>query len=285
MLNQDGKQLPEKAEKIINGFIIIASLFAAVLRFVQMSYLTDSSTGFAVKGSEAAVGAFFVLCVFFVGLCGVRFFLSDINTNPYDLYKSKTFAAAGAFAAAAMFYDFIHQCLNSYAYIIKTSFFELNYFIPLCFSAVSALLCSFYFIILSISFNTDKYDFRNFRTFHLAPVFWLLCTLVTRLTRYDDGIYAVESILHYAVIIFGIIFFLSAARCIDGGADSLKLLCFSGVSYGLLSIILALPRIGAVILKIQVYPVTFSSLAYLLTGVFALILCVQVIKKDKSKEG
>ena len=277
--------MPKTAEKIVNALFICAVLSAAALRFVQMFLLTDSSKGFIIGGYEATIGGLVALCAVFIGLFGIRTFVGGVYLNPFEINKSKCFSVAGVFAAAALFYDFIHQCINCYNYAVGERYFQLNYFIPLCLAGAAALLSSFYFIVFAVSFNTDKYDFRNFKYFHFVPVSWLLFTLVSQLTRYDDGIRSAESIIYFAVIIFGILFFIFSVKCIDGGDTSIKAFCFFGVIYGVMCLILALPRIAALIFGVQVYAVRFSSCAYLFTGIFALVLCASALKKDKSKEG
>ena len=276
--------MPKMLTKMIYVLFGASVFSAVVLRCVQMFRYTEASTGFILRGAEKTVALFFTLCTAAVFLCSV--FLSKKNSfkNPFAKHKSNAVFYSCIFAAIAMFYDFVHQCMNCYQYISENIHFEMNYFIPLCIVGISAVFCAFYYVIMGISFVTDKYDFRQFGYFHIMPLCWYLFMLLSGLTRNDDGLYAEESMLHYAVLIFGILFYISVVRCIDNNLRKLKTFCFLGFSYGALCIILSVPRIAAIICGMDVHTVTFSALVYLFTGIFAVSLSAEALK-DELEEG
>lgn len=168
---------------------------------------------------------FFIACaaviMFSVLLCR-----KNAYRNPFSKQRSRRVFYFCIFAAVAMFYDFVHQCINCYKYISENVNFEWNYFIPVCLVGISAVLCAFYFIIMGVSFVTDKYDFRNLSYFHIMPVCWNLFMLLCTLTRNDDGLYAQESILHYSVLILGMLFHIAVIRCLESNLHKLRAFCF-----------------------------------------------------------
>ncbi|MDE6123800.1 MAG: hypothetical protein K2G22_01050 [Eubacterium sp.] len=271
--------MPKLLTKMISVLFGASVLCATAVRCVQMFSYTNVSTGFIMRGAEKTIALFFILCAAIV-LFSALLCRKNVYKNPFSKHKSRLVFYSCIFAAIAMFYDFVHQCINCYKYISENAHFEWNYFIPVCFVGISAVLCAFYFIIMGISFVTDKYDFRNLRYFHITPVCWNLFMLLSGLTRNDDGLYAEESILHYAVLIFGMLFYIAVIRCIDSDLRKLRIFCFLGFLYGALCIVLAVPRIAAIVFGADVYTVAFSASAYLFTGAFAVSLSAEALKDN-----
>ena len=276
--------MPKTLTKFAFGFFGASVLCAAALRCAQLFSFTDATTGFVLKEASGSVWAVYVLCILAAALCGI-FFLKDFTpVDPFCKKERKSLFCVCILAGAAMFYDFVHQCVNCFSYASRTAYLELNYLIPLLLIGIAAIFCTFYFIIMGISFVTDKYDFRQLMYFHLALAIWFVLGLLTSLTRYDDSYLAVENNLRYAVLFFGIMFSLVLIRCIDGSAAKLKLLCFMGASYFALSFILSVPRIIAFIAGAKLSDADFSSVSYLFTGIFAAVLTYETLKKQKFKE-
>ena len=276
--------MPKILTKIAFGFFGASVLFAAALRCVQLFAFTDASTGFVFKEASGTVNAVCVLCVIAVALCGILFHKKIPVADPFGQKDGRRLLYVCILAGAAMFYDFVHQCVNCFNYASRTTYLELNYLIPVLLTGIAALLCTFYFIIMGISFVTDKYDFRQLMYFHFAPVIWFVLGLLTSLTRYDDSYLAVENNLRYAVLFFGITFSLVLIRCIDGGAAKLKMLCFTGASYFALSFILSVPGIIAIIGGAKLNGGDHSFVSYLFTGIFAAALTSEALKKQNHKE-
>lgn len=277
----------QKAITKISAALFCASAVAAiVLRAMQLLNFTDVETGHIVYEAKNTIAVFFVLCAASAAFCAVLCCKNAEPVNPFEQQKSKPILCTAIAAGVAMFYGFIHQCILCGEYISSTAYFELNYFIPLCLAGVSALLSAFYFSILGISFVTDKYDFRYFKYFHIVPVLWCIFMLFTCLTRYDDGIFAEESILHYAVLIFGTLFFLAFVRCVDKTPGTAKGFCFLGFLYGFTALVLAVPRLVLFAAGEELSSVSYSSIPYLFTGIFAITISAEAfIKNNKSKEG
>ena len=277
--------MPKTLTKIAFGFFGASVLFAAALRSLQLFSFTDISTGFVLKDASVSANAVYILCICAAALCGIFLHKKFTPVDPFGKKESRGLFYVCILTGAAMFYDFVHQCVNCFSYASRTTYVELNHLIPILLTGITALLCTFYFIIMGISFITDKYDFRQLVYFHLTLAIWFVLGILTSLTRYDDSYFAVENNLRYAVLFLGITFSLVLIRCIDGGSAKLKMLCFTGASYSALSFILSVPRIIAFIVGAKLNDVDYSFVSYLFTGIFAAALTLEALKKDKTKEG
>lgn len=274
--------------KIITKTVFIlfgaSVISAAVLRCFQLFTLTDTSTGFIAEKASGTVTAFYILCALSVAFCGIAFSNKLTPFQPFDGRKSKPLFYTCLVSGAAMFYDFVYQCISCYKYLARNPYIELNYLIPMLLAGIAALFCTFYFIVMGISFVTDKYDFRRLRFLHLALVIRFLLVLFTRFTRYDDGFLAEENILFYAVLLMGILFSIAFIGCVDGNSAKLRTLCFSGMAYAALSFLLSVPRMIAFVAGAQINGSAFSTVSYLFTGIFAAVLTAEAFRKDKSIE-
>lgn len=267
-------KIPDKA---FFAAIAVPLLFASAIRCVQLLFLTDVSTGFIDKNRAGTIVLFFTSCLVLILL--IPFLLKNkAIQNPFYKTKSRLLFVVSVAAGTAMFYDFVFKCVNCYKYAAAVSQPRLNYFIPVCLAAMSALLCALYFIMMGVSFKTDRYDFKSFKYYHLVPLFWNLFVLFSMLTDYDDGIYAEEKILHYIVLVFGMLFFAKLIGCINSDYKKLKSLCFSGFAYGALCLILSAPRIIAFLVDAKLYGSDFSAVTYLFMSAFALTLSFKMIK-------
>ncbi|MDE5671400.1 MAG: hypothetical protein K2I14_08100, partial [Eubacterium sp.] len=162
--------MPKILNKVFSAAFGAILLFCAVLRSIQLFLLTDASTGFIEKDWAGTIALFFTSCLAFILLLPVLLKYKAFK-NPFYKFKSNLLFAASAAAGAAMFYDFVFKCVFCYNYITEVSEPRLNYVLPICLAALSALLCSLYFIMMGISFKTDRYDFKRFKYFHIMPLF------------------------------------------------------------------------------------------------------------------
>ena len=121
--------MPKMLTKIIYVLFGASVFCAAVLRCVQMFRYTDASTGFILRGAEKTIALFFVLCAAAVLLCSAFLSKKISFKNPFAKHKSKVVFYSCIFAAIAMFYDFVHQCMNCYKYISENTHFKMNYFL------------------------------------------------------------------------------------------------------------------------------------------------------------
>lgn len=254
--------------KVFSAFIGAFLLFAAALRCIQLFFMTDASTGFINGNRAGTIVLFFISCLAFILLIPV-WLKNKALKNPFYKSKSRLLFLSSVAAGIAMFYDFVFKCVNGYQYAAEVSAIQLNYFIPLCLSALSALLCTLYFIMMGVSFKTDSYDFKSFKYYHIMPVFWNLFVLFSLLSDYNDGVYAEEKILHYIVLISGILFFITLIGSMNSDYKKLKWLCFSGFVYGALCFVLSVPRIIAFLFGAELNGADFSAATYLFIAAFA----------------
>lgn len=275
--------MPKISLKITFAFFGVLIAFAGALRCVHMFFYTDADTGFIKQGAVKSMLLLYAVCFLMLVMCAAFAGKADI-TNPFEKRKSRLVFYSAVFAGGAMFYDFVHQCINCYKHITESAV-QINYLIPVCLTAASAVMCAVYFIIMGISYKTDRYDFRYFKYYHLMPFLWLLFQAFGVLARYNDGIYAEESIVYYLTVIFGMLFFVSFLFCLDGDNKKLKAFLFFGFSYGMLSLVLSVPRIAASLFAADINKVDFSAVTYLFVGCLSASLCVAALKKNKSEEG
>lgn len=276
--------MPSVLTKIVFSVFGASILCAAALRCVQLVLYTDASTGFVNREASATAAAVYILCALPAALCGVFFNRKVALANPFGKKGSRPLFYICVLTGAAMFYDFVHQCVNCFNYASRTASFEANLFLPMLLAGVAALLCTLYFIVMGISFVTDKYDFKRLTYFHLALAAWFVFGFFTRLTAYDDGFLAVENNLRFAVLLFGLFFSIALIRCIDVGAAKIRTLCFTGLSYAAFSFILSVPRMIAFICGAELNKADFSSIAYLFTGIFAAAVTIKAFTKNKTEE-
>ncbi len=276
--------MPENSKKIFSAFSGAFILCAAVLRLIIILFYTDAETGFVRKSAAEITAAFCICCALPILLSAV--FLRKLPLrNPFYHCKSRAVFFACILAGAAMLYDFVFQCIGIYHIYINSGTAELNDMVMHCLTAASSVLCAFYFVIMGISYITDAYDFRYFKYYHVIPLCRHLFAAFMCLTRYDDGIYSMESILYYTVLIIGMIYFILFLSCLDKNHKMLRLFCFFGFSYSVLCLVLAVPQIIAFVFRKQMYNPVFSPVACCFMGVLAFFLSAAALKKDESKEG
>lgn len=278
--------MPKIVKNFISIFLSLTALSAIVLRVVQLIKYTDVETGHILQSAKTTMLYFYLTCVIIILLSALIAYKSKNCNNPFENKKNKTLSLFSLFAGVSLFYDFVHQVLNCYEYIEKTSQIQMNYIIPLALVGISALASSFYFFLISSYFISNKYDFRQLKYFHLMPTMWMLFKLLICIVTYVDERYAEEAFFEYAVLIFGILFFIFVIKCMDNKEFNINHVVFTGLSYGLCSLIISVPRIFADFTKIETSEVSFSSITYLFTGIFALVFSVNALEskiqiKDK----
>lgn len=278
--------MPKIVKNFISIFLSLTDLSAIVLRVVQLIKYTDVETGHILQSAKTTMLYFYLTCVIMILLSALIAYKSKNCNNPFENKKNKTLSLFSLFAGVSLFYDFVHQVLNCYEYIEKTSQIQMNYIIPLALVGISALASSFYFFLISSYFISNKYDFRQLKYFHLMPTMWMLFKLLICIVTYVDERYAEEAFFEYAVLIFGILFFIFVIKCMDNKEFNINHVVFTGLSYGLCSLIISVPRIFADFTKIETSEVSFSSITYLFTGIFALVFSVNALEskiqiKDK----
>lgn len=269
--------MPKILNKVFSAMLCAFLLFGIVLRSVQLFVMTDASTGFINKNQAGTIGLFFISCLALILLILVLL-KNKTFRNPFEKNESKLLFYVSVAAGIAMFYDFVFKCVICYRYAAEASAVRFNYFIPLCLSSLSALLCTLYFVMMGISFKTNSYDFKSFRYYHIVPVLWNLFSVFSMLSDYNDGIYAEEKIFHYMVLVFGMLFFTKFVGSMASDYKKLNSLCFIGFSYGVLCLILSVPRIIAFLFCAELTDVDFSAVTYLFMSAFAVLFSFKMIK-------
>lgn len=276
--------MPKISIRIFSAFSGALILCAVVLRCMLMRFFETSSSGFDHENAERIAMFFYSFCVLSVLSCFMPLKKSALK-NPFFKKKSKIVFYACVSAGAAMLYDFIFQCVHIYKLILNGSFSGVNYTVPLCLTAVVSVLCACYFIIMGISYKTDKYDFRCFKYYHIIPVCRYLFAAYATLTKYENGIYYSDNVLYYAVLIFGMLYFILFLICLDGNNKMLLPFCFFGFSYSALCFILAVPGIFCFVAGNAAVDTDFSYVSFLLMGIFAAVFTASSFQTCKPEEG
>ncbi len=275
--------MPKVVKRTTAVLLSLTAVSAIMLRIVQLLEFTDVQTGYIYHSARNSMHIFYIICFVMVILSCFISYKSDCCNNPFEKEKSKTLSLFSFFAGISLFYDFVHQSVNCYDYISKNSQLQMNYLIPLIFVGISALACSFYFFIMGSFFVSDKYDFRQFKYFHLMPTAWILFKLLICIVTYVDERYAEEVFFQYELLIFGVFFYIFIIRCFDDDKFNLRHLAFTGISYALCSLIISVPRIVVWFMNAETSSVTFSSVTYLFTGLFALLFSINILKPTKNE--
>lgn len=270
----------QKAIKHTLAFLLgLASLLAVILRLAQFFFYTDLKTGCIISSAKNTIAVFYAICFLIIILCGIISFKAFTASNPFGRLKSGKIKLICYLTGISFFYDFVHQCLNCYNYIDAGSDIQPNYIIPLIFIALTALLSTYYFYALGESLCSDRFDLQQIKYLHLAPAAWVFFRLLICIVTYADSLYAVEVIFQYAVLVFGIIFYILIIESIINSKFNFRLLAFFGLVYSIFSIIIAVPRIIAQLFLSELCNVTFSAVTYFFTGLFALVLSVNILKE------
>lgn len=254
-------------------YLIAVLVFSSCLvHFFQLLRFTDKSTGYVNGSLVMPVIVYFLtfgaisLAWFYSRHCE-NSMLVDLSGGDKKLYFSS------AFLSLTMFADFIHKCINCYEYISKTTYVEYAYIIPLVLSGLLALVCCFYFAVLSITAKGSNYDFRNFTFLHLAPVLWAFTRLILIMIKIVDIKQDSDTVLEFILLSFMLMFFFSYILMLDSNGKASRLFVFSAISAFAVSSVIALPRI-AVILAGKggvLYPVEYTSISYFAVGLFAVL--------------
>lgn len=263
-------------KKILFTLLGILTFSAISVKTIQLTVSIN-----AHYGSNVDL-ALYILCALIMIICAAASFTAKNCERSFLNEKSKALSFSCYLAGASLFSDFIHQCLNCYCYISENSELQLNYLIPLALVGLSALASAYYYYIFGSSFRSDTYDFKQLKYFHFMPASWIFFRLLTCIVTYTDKSVGAEALLQYAVLIFGIAFYLLFVKLIADDGFKLQGLAFTGLMYCAFSIIISFPRIIAWLLGKAAASVTFTSAAYFFTGIFAFVF---VFKLLKPKEG
>lgn len=259
--------------------IAILVFSSCLMHFFQLLKFTDKSTGY-FNGDSAIPFIVYILVFAAVGLAGLYSRHSE-GPAPIDLSGgNKRLYYSSAILSAAMFAEFIHQCFSCYDYISKTNYIEYAYIIPLGLAGLSAIICCFYFAVLSITAKGLNYDFRNFTFLHLIPVFWAFMRLILIMIKIVDVKQDSDTVLEFLLLSFMLMFFFSYILMLDNSGRASKPFVFSAISTFALASVISLPRLVMIAVGKgeALYPADYTSISYFAVGLFAVVQ----IKREKS---
>lgn len=264
-------------------FIVLTVAVSCALRFFQLLRLTDSSTGMVESSSSTSIALYacLTLCLAFSFWYGILYKKRQTVFNIENSGKSVGFLTL--LMAIFFFADFIHQCYNCYSYVESVTYVEYTYVIPLVVSAVFAVISCFYFLVFFLSSRGANYDFRNFTVFHFAPAVWAFARLCVIMSKLVDPLDGIETCMEFAVLILAICFNFCFLSAVDKkNARVTCLFSFSAVSLSSFCTVLTVPRILMIIsgnIKLLAKP-DFSTITYLVLGLFALAVIRDISKKN-----
>ena len=102
-------------------------------------------------------------------------------------------------AAVGFFADFVLHCHLIYQSVASGAYHIFAGFAPLCITAAGALLSSFYYCLVGLSYASQRYDFRTVRWMHLVPVLWAIGRMLALISATDAVRRTPHTVLQYAL--------------------------------------------------------------------------------------
>lgn len=232
---------------------------------------------------------YIIYALIFLGalFCGLYSLSKKDMAKTFDFENRKNgLFLPSAFLALSFFFDFIHQGYNCYDYVKSVSFIEYTYLIPLGASGLFALVSSFYFITFSLTVKNSNYDFRNFTFLHFSPVIWAFSKLFGIMIKIVDIKENIELCCEFILLCMALYFMFSMISAVDKkDAPASKSLVFSSLMLAFMTFLVGVPRMIVLILGKGelIDSVTFSSVTYVMLGVFALALLLDVTKRSRAE--
>lgn len=268
-------------------FIVLTVTVACVMRFFQLINDTDLKTGMIVSNGNASFAVYMAVLLTAVSAVVFSVMNKSLTFALGDCNESKALFLSAVFLSLSMFADFVHQCFNCYDYIQSVSFIEYAYLIPLALSALFALLCCLYFLILAVSFRRSDYDFGNFTWFHIIPVIWAFTKLFRIMIKIVDIRLGVEVFIEFLLIVFIFCFLFSFLYAVDNkNKNASGFLAFSCIMTSSLCAVLVLPRYAVFIFGKGdlLSEVTYTSCTYIMFGLFTLAFLCDLVRRSNKKD-
>lgn len=266
--------MQNKTVRIPLALSFVSAGGAAVLRLIQLLFFTDDDTGLVLSGGE--IYSYWIYGLLFVcgALCLVYALLQHnaVQAVPDQPHSGKVRFTA-YLTAAAFFCDFIHQCSNCFHYIEHTAHLERNLLVSMVLVAVFALLSSFYFFIIGLTFSGMQYDFRSFRLFHFVTVLWAFTRLLGILIEMVSVSVNTEIVCEFIYLVFLLMFFFSYITAAVSRRNAGRTVVFFALASFLFACVLTLPRLllmisGHGVLSVQT---VFTCTTDLACGCFAVV--------------
>ena len=205
-------------------FALLAFLAAVGTRDIEL-----------ITGDITVTGA----CVFYLALAfGLAMLMIDSfrvkEYAPAFCYDSKfRIGVLGYLAAVGFFVDFVYGAVRIYGSVDSGSFHNPVDFLPLCICTLLSLVCSFYYVMVGLSFSSPAYDFKELKITHIAPVFWAVVKIISVLPQAVKLSRDVDEILKYIVLIFlaGGLYFFAYEVSAQQGTHPVSMFMFRGSFY------------------------------------------------------
>lgn len=165
--------------------------------------------------------------------------------NYVDLKKRDAFAPAFEFdnaykldvfsylVALGFFVEFISNVATLVKLFLNDNGLVISYIVPLIMCALFALLSSFYFVMVGLSFGTKDYDFRSFKLYHIVLLLWAVFKLMTLFGQVIRITYDVNAVLRYlSIMVLAFFFYYFVAEVENnGGANIHTIYCARMCAY------------------------------------------------------
>lgn len=259
--------MAERKVKTLYYFAMVLCSAAVVLRCVQFFIQTDLTTGYLKSGSAALSVAVIALCA---GSIVLSFMIkAREGAALFECRKGSNARAFMLLSGAALFFDFVRQCINVYSFFAKNSYIKWNYVIPLSLFGIFALFSSFYFFALAFITGDKSYDLKRLHVIHFVPLFWAVSGLLTSLTVLEDLRDVQQAVYKSAALVFAMLFFATYAAAFSQPSLYKKTVSAFGLSYAFISAVYSVPELLGLALGLYSLNSVYFAGTFLLTGAFA----------------
>lgn len=275
--------MQNKTAKIPLILSTVAAGVAVFLRFRQLLFFTDNSTGFVVPEGEIYSYWIYGLIFCSAALCLVFAFRCRC-TAPGTAQKPQRKIAVFAFLnAGAFFADFVLQAFDCFNYIENTAYLERNELVLMVLLGAFALLSSFYYITVGMTLSGSQYDFRSFRFFHFVPVLWAVIRLLDILVEMVNVSMGTETVVEFIFLVFLLMFYFSFITAAVSERNAGRGIVFFALVTFMLSVILELPGIITSFIgrQSELSDAVFSRITDLICGLFAASFAGNLLKRSR----
>ncbi len=259
--------MAEKNKKTIYYSALLLCVAAVVLRCFQFFKQTNLQSGrLNSTGSVLSV----IIFALIIGFAILSFMLTaSEGQSLFSDNKSSTARLFMVLSGMALFYDFVRQCLNDYAYFTKTTYIKWNYVIPLSLFGLFALASSMYFFALAFLSSGKGYDLKRVHLLHYLPLFWAVCGLLTNMSVLEDLRDVQQAIYKSAALAFAMLFFAVYAAAFSQPSLYKRLFIGFGLSYAFIAAVYSVPELLGLALGAYSLNSVYFAGTFLLTGAFA----------------
>ncbi len=216
----------EKAKTNLGKAVIItaaALVIALPLRVYQlMNVIKTDGSGFYQNNSNPTIYILYGVCLLQV----IFAFVFSLKGRKITLYsspqgKNKAIAFSALFFALTLVMDAVVQSVNAFG--LLTGRIEVSklitgdtfgasskYFLML--QAVFALLSAVYFVFVSVTYFTEKVNYREKTVLAVSPVLWGICRLMLRFMKTVTYRYVSELLFELFMIVLCLLFFMAFIR-------------------------------------------------------------------------